>query len=174
MKYLLLASLILVGCKEVNNAPTDVVEKEAIIPTSAHSDQKFEGLYYFEEVDSGEVVGPLEITVHYDGKITARQKGLFRSQNFNGSFGTHPTISFSSVVPYENSFSYSKDINYSSSNDLEEDGTTSDLGSGKHYTVYEFELIAGYLELTIKIHEGSLSDSGSINSIVIERRFREL
>ena len=62
------------------------------------------------------------------------------------------------------------------SDDLEKDGTTSDLGSGKHFTIYKFkfdESISRVI-LTISIHSGATTDNGGINDIVVVRKFREI
>lgn len=182
---LIIGLSILVGCDSRQQATLLERVKEVPVdntpPVSVKSDQKFEGLYYFEDVESNEISGPLEIVVNYEGKITAKQtsnQSKLRSQNFNGSFGTHPRINFSNISvhgPYEESFSYSADVTYASTDDLEKDGSSSDLGSGKKYTVYEFKLLSsGKLQLVIKIHENSSTDNGGINDVVIERKFREV
>jgi len=141
--------------------------------------QAFEGLYSMKELASGEVSGPIEILVRYDGRLDVYQASnndKLRSKNFNGSFGTHPRISFSRIATSSVSeFTVSSDVTYSASDDLEEDGSTSDLGSGKKFTVYNFKLLTnGKLKLTIKIHEESLANSGGINDLVITRVFESV
>src|SRR5690606_4108941 len=116
---------------------------------------------------SGEVSGPLELTVHYDGKVTAYQASnndKLVSQNFNGTFGQHPRINFTRIVPNGDSLQFSADVTYNASEDLEKDGTSTDLAAGKHFTRYEFSIDSdGVLNLTIKIHDGASTDSGGIN-----------
>ena len=96
--------------------------------------------------------------------------------NFNGTFGTHPLIRFegASLSASKDKFSIGMDVTYAQSDDLEKDGSNSDLGSGKHYTSYEFSLDnQNKLNLTIRIHDGSLSDVGGIDEVVIVRKFIE-
>jgi len=115
-----------------------------------------EGLYTFEESGSGEVSGVLELAVDYKGAVDAIQVGTFRSSNPNGSFGTHPYVRFSNVVPVsDHLLTFSRDVTYNSKHDLERDDTGNDLGSGKRYTVYNLKLREDELmELTIQIHAG--------------------
>lgn len=178
MRTSLLLSLVflVVGCGETRYITKEIPGPEVEVPVPV--EQKFEGLYYFEEVASGAVSGPVELIVGYNDEIEAYQPGnqsKLVSQNFNGTFGTHPRISFSDVTAVGDTIYYARDVNYNSSDDLEEDGTTSNLSAGKHWTRYEFYLDSdGLLNLIIYIHEGNSTSSGGINSVVIERHFKEI
>lgn len=137
--------------------------------------ETIEGIYQFKEVSSGALSGSLALTEDYQGKIDVEELETFRSQNFNGSYATHPRVGFSNSTILNDSMVYAGDINYSSSNDLEEDGTTSDLGSGRRYTVYNlFFDENNKLTLVIQIHDNASNASGGINDLVIERVFKSL
>ena len=169
-KFILISSLLfLSACMDSGYRATNYVVNT---PTSF----EFENLFYFKEVSSGEVSGPIELVTRSGGSVDAYTLGKLRSKNFNGTFGTHPNISFSKVMPVsEGRLIFSKDVNYSSTNDLEKDGTTHDLGSGKKYTVYDFSVNSeGLVELTITIHSGASNSSGGINDIVVVRKFKEV
>ncbi len=174
MKYviMLLTALFVTGCG--TNYYHEII-KEIQIEVEIEVAQKFEGSYIMEEISTGLQSGPLEIIVAYDGEIEVYQASnndKLVSQNFNGSVGTHPLIRFNNTFANEElCFVKNLDVNYSGSDDLEEDDTTNNLGSGKHFTTYKFCLVDDILTLNTRIYNGSLRSSGDINSVVIERSF---
>lgn len=163
-------SMFLIGCGGTDYHT--IVVKEVQAPV----EETIEGLVYFTEESSGEVSGALGITIDYQGRIDVEEVETFRSTNFNGSFGTHPRVGFSNVTELQDGLIiFAGDINYSANNDLEEDGSTSNLSAGRHYTVYTLSMDeSGSLLFKIQIHDGNTSSSGGINDIVIERVFKEL
>lgn len=159
--------------------PSDIFVSETVTVAPANK-IAFNGVVQFAEVASGAISGPVELLTRSNGTVDVSQASnahKLRSQNFNGTFGTHPRISGSRIQAYNNgnTINWGLDVSYAASDDLEEDGTSSDLGAGKHYTVYNLTLRAdGRLELNIKIHDRASTDSGGINSIVIDRSFIEV
>lgn len=167
-KWVVILSFLLVGCG-TTDYQTFVKEVEAPV------EETVEGLYYFQEESSNQISGALGITIDYQGRIDVEEVETFRSTNFNGSFGTHPRVGFSNVTELQDGLIvFAGDVNYSANNDLEEDGTTSNLASGRHYTVYTLSKDETGLTLKIQIHDGYTGSSGGINDIVIERTFKEL
>lgn len=162
---MLLIPIFLIGCADFDGkvvTPLPIIEEK---------------IYYFDEIETGEPSGALVIAMDHEGKLSAKQLETFISKNFNGSYGVHPTVSMVGLEVLSNGRYVidSKDIDYSSTNDLEKDESTVDLSNGKHYTIYELEIDSDRkLMLTIKIYDGSLSSSGSINNLVITRIFKEI
>lgn len=179
LKYLsLISALALVGCKK--DADSYVIEREVVQTETITQEvsQDFEGEYYFED-ESGLISGPVQITTNSDGEVQVSQSGSssqLKSQNPNGTYGIHPRISFSRVDPVNSSyFWYARDITYDSSkNDIEKDDGSGNLSNGKLYTVYEFEIVDGLLNITISIFSGSTTSGGNINNIEVVRTFTEV
>ena len=140
----------------------------------------FNGIIQFSEVASGAISGPVELLTRSNGTVDVTQASnahKLRSENFNGSYGTHPRISGSRIQAYNGgkTINWGLDVTYATSDDLEKDGSSTDLGAGKHYTVYNLTLRAdGRLELNIQIHDGASTDAGGINGVVIDRSFIEV
>ena len=135
-----------------------------------------QGVYEMVDASNGSLSGALAMTIDYAGRIDVEQLRVFRSENHNETFGTHPTISFSNLTPLpDDSLSYSRDVNYTANQDLELDGSSTNLSVGSHYTVYRlFFDQENYLVLDVEIHAGNTGSSGGINSVVIKRTFKEL
>lgn len=168
---LVLVALILSACAVERQKLVPVVVKETV----EVKEKTLQGLYFFKEASTGAFSGALGITVDYDGRVDVEQVEEFRSTNLNGTFGTHPTVSFSNVMPSTSDLViYANNVNYSNSNDLEKDDSGSNLSSGQHYTVYVLEKVNDVLSLTVQIHDGNTSSSGGINKVVIERVFEEI
>lgn len=158
---------LLTGCGVERQYYHTETEREVIV-----TPETIEGVYQFEEVSSGKLSGALGITVDYQGKIDVEELETFRSQNNNGTFGTHPRVQASNLNLLNNRMVYATDITYKAENDLENDGTNTDLGAGKKYTIYTLYLNdANVLTLKIEIHQNASNGSGGINNLVITRIF---
>lgn len=171
MRLLLALTLgiMLTGCGDTFHVHPPTTPEDEVTNTIV------EGLYYFQEENSEVIDGPIELSYNFDGTMDAYSTGsLLRSQNYNGSYGTHPKINFNRVYPISGTkLVYSNNINYSSSNDLEEDGSSSNI-TGSHYTTYSFDLVDGELSLTITIYDQASNASGGINGVVAVRSFKAL
>jgi hypothetical protein len=165
----------LTGCGSNQVQGTTIVEVPKIIETTITEDT-IQGTYFFVEESSGEISGALGITVDFLGRIDVEEVEQFRSTNFNSTFGLHPRISFSNITQRDDdTVIYAGDVTYTAAHDLESDGSTTNLSAGRHYTVYTLSFDENdALVLTIQIHSGSTISSGGINSIIIEREFKEL
>ena len=160
---------LLKGCgveKEYYHTHTDT-EREVIV-----TPETLQGVYQFQEVSSGKLSGILALTLDYQNKIDVEQLETFRSQNFNGTYGTHPKINLANLTVLNKRMNHSADVTYTGNNDLEKDGTTNDLGAGKRYTVYTLYVNEdNVLTLKIEIHEDATTGSGGPNNLVITRIF---
>lgn len=171
-------SLAIVALVSACGSGDTYLSQEVVV--SPADETVFSGVVYFAEVASGAISGPVELLTRSDGTVDVSQASnafKLRSQNHNGTYGTHPRISGTRVKAYNNglTINWGLDVTYAASDDLEEDGTSTDLGAGKHYTVYNLTLREdGRLQLNIKIHDGSTTSSGGINWVVIDRSFIEV
>lgn len=167
MRYLIaVLVLFMVGC---GTDSTTYIE----VPTP----QTLEGSYVMQD-SSGMLSGPIEIVVAYDGEVIVSQASnndKLVSLNFNNTAGLHPLIRFNGAFADDGlCFSKNLDVNYSATEDLEKDGSTSNLSVGRHFTTYLFCLDKGVLSLDITIFDGSSTSSGGVNAIVIERSFKSV
>ncbi len=139
--------------------------------------EKIEGTFYMKDTASGIVSGPVVINSDEDDTLGVLFEGLLVSENFNRTNGTHPKINKSGGdVVNDDTFIVSSDVTYSSTNDLEKDGTDIDLGVGKKYTIHTFiyDSKEKKLNLLIQIFNNSIGSVGSIDQPVITREFESI
>jgi hypothetical protein len=87
-KVMLLGALVLLSAcgrdyykvvETVVEVPVETIVEVPVETVVETVPETVEGLYYFEEVSSGQVSGALGVTVDYQGKIDVEQVQAFRS-----------------------------------------------------------------------------------------------
>jgi hypothetical protein len=89
----------------------------------------------------------------------------------DNSLGEFPAISGSNLVVRDDEIRFTKNVNYTSGNDIEEDATGSNI-TGSKRTDYRFYFKDDRLTLTIKIYDSSINNN--VNEVIATRIFKEL
>lgn len=162
MKYLLLALLVL-GCgPEI---------KHEYVTVAGNVDIKFEGYYYLDGGDGAVNCIYLDRVAENIVHLDSDCQSLVSVNPENKSLGQFPRITNYSNVIIDNKIRFTKNVTYSSGNDLEEDVSGSNItGSRRTDVVIEHE--AGKLKLTIKVYKAA--NNSNLNSVVAVRVFREV
>lgn len=129
--------------------------------------QDFEGYYYCENNST------IELVTDYSNRVTIESTGqsLNSVNPQNNTLGTHPTISYRDLIINKDRLVIpQRNYNYSSSTyDLENDTTGSDITGSKRTDVNMKMLSSDHLEVNIKIYANAINSN--INSIVLDRTF---
>ncbi len=89
----------------------------------------------------------------------------------NDSIGQFPSIVLSNLVVIEDKIIHTRNLNYTSGGDLEEDGNGSNI-TGSRRTDIVIEFVDDKLKLTIDVYENA--NNNNLNEIVASRVFNEL
>jgi len=127
-----------------------------------------EGLYYFNYGASLEVLASDRNCLY----VLQNNNSLLSSVNpENNTLGTHPKFPFTEICTNDGIYRYSRNQQYSSGNDLEQDISGSNI-TGNKKTDFEFSFQDGQMKLKIKIY--SNASNNNINSVIAEREFESL
>lgn len=89
----------------------------------------------------------------------------------NNTLGQFPTITATNLIALGNEIRYTRNVNYSSGNDIEEDVSGSNI-TGNRRTDFLIKFVDEKLELTISIYRNA--NNANLNEIVATRVFKEL
>lgn len=178
MKNVILSVLVigLIGCEDVRYEvhPEKVIEKEIIKEVPVEIEKEHEFLYagYFN------LDGPSDANcIYLDEKqpnvvdIETDCQSLVTINPENDTLGQFPSISASNLLVIDGEIRYTRNLNYSSGNDIEEDVSGSNI-TGNRRTDFLFQKVDNRLKLTIRIYKNA--NNNNLNYIVAERVFNEL
>lgn len=161
MKNLLFIALLLVGCgKQTTTYVTESIETKEVFVK-----QDFERVWYLNNNSL------LEILQNADDKVTflSVNQSLQSINPKNSTFAHHPKITDANVSIVNGKVFLSKNVNYNSGHDLEEDVSGANI-TGQRRTDYTFEIKDnGKLKLTIEVYSNKISNNA--NYIVAKRVF---
>lgn len=159
--------LVLISLASCGQSDIAFIEKEVEKRVEVERTQDFEGVYLLPNNSYIELIAASDGDVTFD---TSYQSIV--SQNHNGSYGTHPTVSGKHEV-HNSKIRWGLDVDYrtSSQYDLEEDGGSRDI-TGRHYTVYELTLKDDGISLKITIYDGTRNNN--LNDIILERTLESI
>lgn len=144
MRYVILFFMMLTGCGDgfVATSPVDPPPVE----------REFEGVYYFENG------GYLGLSFSHDGDVIfeSANQSLTSVNPENGTLGVHPKITGQYEI-HNDEVRFIKNVNYSNSNDIEEDVSGSNI-TGSRRTDFVLQLTEVGLRLTITIYGGPIND----------------
>ena len=144
--------------KKYYKTETEVVEKEVEVV------QEFEGKYYMENN------GFIEIyQSEYAILISSSNQLLTTINPQNNTFGELPRISGEYTI-VDNKVKISRNLNYTSGNDIEEDVSGNDI-TGQRRTDITIELVDERLQITYEIYSDRIGNNA--NFIVATRILKE-
>ena len=157
MKYIVLA-LLLMGCG-----------KESIQYVTEQSEPVIGGYYILD--------GPSDANCIYIANksptlvdIETDCQNLLTINPENNSIGQFPIISATNLVVLNNEIRHSRNISYTSGNDIEEDVSGSNI-TGTRRTDIFINMIDGKLRIKMSIYQNA--NNNNVNNIVAERVFNE-
>lgn len=165
MKNLIILAACLIGlgllqsCGKVDKHyktvyETDVVEKEVEVL------QRFEGSFYMSDNSFIEFYQSDNSLL-----ITTKNQLLTTINPINNTFGELPKLSGEYVI-VDNKVRFTKDLNYTPGNDIEEDSSGNDI-RGKRRTDITIEFVDDRLQITYEIYANKKNDN--VNYIVAKR-----
>ena len=89
----------------------------------------------------------------------------------NGTIGQFPSVSATSLIVDDQKLRFTRNMNYTSGNDLEEDASGSNI-TGSRRTDFVIEFVDGRLSIQISVYANS--NNNNLNYIVAKRTFKEL
>lgn len=152
--YTLLITLLFFGCefKTKHNYPENKTE------------QMWEDIYSLYD-QAGTYAGELYVSEDVNGDLTLEFEKLL-TRNPNESYGFFPAISFRKVSEVEDGLVFeSRNVNYSSNDDLEHNASGSNI-TGNKFTTFQYTLTNDKLVLEVTIFENASGSSGSINDVL--------
>lgn len=171
---LLLLSLLVTSCNQLERHyyTTQKVEKEVKTKTTADNEERLAFSGYFN-LDGGSDANCIYLDEKVEGLVDIENdcQSLVSVNLENDTLGQFPTISASNLVVINNEIRYTRNLNYSSGNDLEED-VNSDNITGSRCTDIFMKFVDSRLQITLKIYENS--NNNNLNSVVATRVFNEL
>lgn len=127
--------------------------------------QEFEGVFYFDNGSSIELVAAADTDVSI-----LREGQLLTSVNpKNDTFAQHPVFSKNNVEIQNGSLHLSMDLNYTDGNDLEEDVSGSNIRGRRRTDISIEKRVDGGIRLTFTIYSDKLNSNA--NYIVAVRVF---
>lgn len=164
MRYLIILMLVLVGCGQDLEVKTE--DRMVEVQKEVFRSQDFEGFWYCENGST------LELMSDYQDRITFEtiSQSLI-SLNFDGGTGIHALLSDRDVVINNNKLVMApRNVTYSStSNDIERDGTTSNITGSRRTDIAVKLKTVNSLVINIKIYNASIN--GGITRVDANRTF---
>lgn len=117
--------------------------------------------------------GYIEIKQGFNGlvEIESSQQKVFTINPENNTLGSLPRISERNLMPYNDTLYISKDLNYKTGNDIEEDESGDNI-RGKKKTDIELKILDGKLSIKFKIFSGESKNNP--NFIIVNREILSL
>lgn len=165
MKKLLVCLLLITACGKHDLSKYRILEKEIEVEKLVPVKQDFEGVYYFDNGSS------IELVVSADGEVTIlrdRYNLVFKNK-LNSDYGTFPVVVKENLEPGNESIRFSVDVNFGSSSqyDLERDDTGSNI-TGTHKVDFVIAKQSdGKIKLTITVYEGRINNN--LNKVIFFR-----
>lgn len=174
MKNLILALFLLnlVACteREYITTPEKVVVTEKEILVEKEHETIYSGYY---NLDGASDVNCIYLDEKFPNVVDLEIdcQSLVTINPENGTLGQFPVMTLSNLNVIEGKMRYTRNINYNSGNDLEEDVSGSNI-TGNKRTDFLFEVVDSKLRITISIYENANNDN--LNEIVAVRVFNEI
>lgn len=173
MLKMLIIVLLVFSCGKKTNyvkvkGDTTEVEKivEVEIEKIIEKSQEFEGYYYLKNN------GFIELVANSRGDITVvtELQQILSKNPQNGTIAEHPRLYGSHIQIIDNKLKWTRNENYTSGQDLEEDVNGSNI-IGQKRTDYTIELIDGKLKITILVWDDKIGNN--INNVIAKRIIKE-
>ena len=167
MKQILLTLILLISAscgREVIEHYPDVIEVpiEREIIKQVEIDQLYEGRFAMPHG------GYIELVQDADGEVsTIGSADLLSTNPQNDTIGEHPHFGFSNLKLLGGAIKFTRDFNYTTGGDLEEDVSGSNIHDRRRTDIELKMLDNGTLRVTVKIWDAATNSN--INFIVAER-----
>ena len=163
MKYLmiLIMSLMVTSCGEDN---VYYVEKDGEVMNS------FQGYFTLDGPSTANCIF-LNQKAQFVVDIETDCQSLVSTNPQNSTLGQFPTISATNLVVIDGKINYTRNLNYTSGHDLEEDVNGSNI-TGSRRTDIQIKFVGDKLHIKLDIYDNA--NNANLNEIVATRIFNEL